>query len=117
MLGADVARAGPTGTRFGRECVGCGQLHVAFDGGQSDGNALGNHPRGKPLVDHGMDNAFAQIERIRFHPPRLHARLITLRGALKARATKTKSTKGTGLELRYPHRCVDVGRQERGQTR
>ena len=68
LLGADVARARPAGTRFGGEGIRRRQPHVPFDGGHANGKALGHDPRGTFLVDYGMDNSFAQITRISIHP-------------------------------------------------
>ena len=78
----DVPRAGPAGTRFGREGVRRRQLDVPFDGSQPDGKALGHLLRGAFLANHGVDDAFAEIDRIGFHPPSLLDWPITLQGAL-----------------------------------
>ena len=82
MFRVDVPRAGPAGTRFGREGVRRRQLDVAFDGGHADGETFGHHPRAAILLNHGVDDAFAEIDRVGFHPPSLLGRLITLQDAL-----------------------------------
>ena len=78
----DVPRAGPTGTRFGREGIRRRQLHIPFNGGHADGKARGHLLRGAFLANYGVDDAFAEIDRVSFHPASLLDRPITLHGAL-----------------------------------
>jgi len=79
---ADVPRAGPTGTRFGREGIRRRQLYIPFNGGHADGKARGHLLRGAFLANYGVDDSFAEIDRIGFHPASLLDWPITLQGAL-----------------------------------
>lgn len=59
VLGADAAGAGAAGARLGPEILGRGQADVAFDGGQADGEARGDHARMEALLDDRLDDALA----------------------------------------------------------
>ena len=82
MFRANVARARPARTRFRRKGVRRRQVHVLFDGGESDGKAFRHHLWLELLVNDGVDNAFAEIKRIRFHSERLPPQRITLQETL-----------------------------------
>ena len=74
--------SGPTRDRFRGEVRGPGEPDVAFDGGQADGEALGDLGRRPLLFNNRLDDAVTQIKRIGFHSPTLLRGSIFLQGAL-----------------------------------
>jgi hypothetical protein len=88
MFRTNVARAGTAGPRFRREGVHRRQLHVAFDGGQSDGKALGHLLRRAFPLDDGVDDSFAEIKGIGFHQESLSDQPITMQPALRPNSSR-----------------------------